>query len=162
MSHIASSQIPEVRKSQWLVPFAAAVVSAFSLVTPYMAIATASYLLLVRGFFASRGDRRTHGMFMAAGVLTDLVLVLTLEAQRHAIDTAVSLSLNAWQQAHVVCSTMATVLYVPLLITGVMMFRNPNLRARFGRFHAPVGTAAFVFRTLGFFLMFSMLGRVNG
>lgn len=128
-------------------------------VTPYMVIATVSYGLLVMGYSYRKIDSKTHGILMGSGVIGDLGLVLILEFQRHAINTAMSFELNPLQQTHVICSSVAAALYLPLMALGLLMFKRPELRSKLSKSHGKMGQVAFFFRTLGFLLMFSMLGR---
>lgn len=125
--------------------------------TPYMAFATATYGALVLGYALRKVDFKAHGILMTIGVLGDLSLVLALEVQRHAVNTAMAFTLSPIQQTHVFCSSLATALYVPLLVTGLLLMKNPVARQRFRKTHSRIGSVALVFRTLGFLLMFSML-----
>ncbi len=88
---------------------------------------------------------------MNFGIAIDLLLVLVLQIQRNAVHTALEFSLSPLQQAHVVASTIATVLYFPTLYLGW------TRRSRV--WHLRVGVLAFLFRTFGFILMFSLLSR---
>jgi hypothetical protein len=104
---------------------------------------------------------------MSVGIISDLTLVLVLQAKREAIQTAISLVLTPLQETHVVFATLATLLYVPMLVTGPVLLRragrakgDPSPRLK--RAHVALGTAAFAFRTISFILMFSMLSRVHG
>lgn len=127
------------------------------LATPYMGLATFSYFLMVAGIACRRGSRQAHRAFMLSAVTIDLSLVLALEWQRGATATAAAFTLSPWQTAHVAASTLAVIFYVPLLWAGFRLWQNeaPSLRRR----HRVLGFTAFVLRTLGFLLMFSLLGR---
>jgi hypothetical protein len=127
--------------------------------TPPMTVATVAYALIVAGFALRRSHRSAHAALMSAGMIIDLALVLTLQGQRDAIGTALAFTLTPLQQAHVAVSTVATVLYIPLAILGAQLyFGRPGPDER-THWHRRLGIAAFLFRTLGFVLMFSMLGR---
>jgi hypothetical protein len=130
-------------------------------ITPYMILATASYLVLVAGYSFRRTNSKIHAILMSTAVITDLSLVGILELQRQAVKTAMSFTLTPLQQVHILCSSLAVGLYLPILATGLILLFWPNLRQMFKPYHAKLGTAAFIFRTLGFFLMFSMLGRTH-
>ena len=127
--------------------------------TPYMLIASFAYVLMLRGFQQRRQSRRSHVYYMYAAMLIDVILVLTLEVQRNAIATAIKFSLNPWQQAHIGASTLALLLYFPLLGLGLVRLKKPASSAALGRWHMRIGIVTFVCRTLGFLLMFSMLGH---
>lgn len=129
----------------------------FFLATPYMALATFSYCLMVAGVACRRGARHAHRAFMLSAVVIDLALVLALEWQRGATATAFAFTLSPWQTAHVAASTMAVILYVPLLWAGLRLWRMEHPSRR--RLHRNLGITAFLLRTLGFLLMFSLLGR---
>ncbi len=127
--------------------------------TPYMAGASFSYLMMICGVLY-RMKRIPHATFMAMAIGIDLTLVLVLELQRHAVETALKFSLTPLQQAHIGASTVATILYFPLVALGVRGLKR-KLGARGRSWHMGIGIAAFVFRTLGFFLMFSLLSHVK-
>lgn len=120
----------------------------------YMSLASLSYFLIVWGFLVRKTNKIQHIRLMNTGILIDLGLVLTLEYQRQAIDTALSFNLSWPEQAHIGFSTLATVLYIPLLITGWRMYLKPNPKIK--KVHLPLGVSAFVFRSLGFIFMFTI------
>ena len=130
-------------------------------VTGYMRLATVNFFLLLTGFTLRHKSRKAHATFMSAGMLSDLTLVLILQFQRHAIQTAVSFKLSAWNQAHILSSTLATALYIPMAIIGILLFlqKTPEGSSRKKTLHRRMGWTVLILRTLGFFLMFSMLGR---
>ena len=125
--------------------------------TPHMAFATCSYGLLILGLLL-RQHPKAHATLMSLGIVGDLGLVLLLEVQRGAINTAVSFTLSPLQQAHIGMSTLATVLYFPTLYLGIQRLRGLGDRTTRSR-HLTFGLLALVFRTLGFIFMFSLLGR---
>lgn len=127
--------------------------------TAHMCVATAAYFLMIFAYGLRKVDMRLHGMAMTLAILTDLTLVLTLQFQRDAIQTAVAMTLSWPQQLHVLTSTLATILYLPALVLGLIMASQPHLRERLTGRHRRVALAAFIFRSLGFALMFTMLGR---
>jgi hypothetical protein len=135
----------------------AGVFAAFT--TPYMAAASASYLAMAIGI-AFRSEKRIHIPLMALAVTTDVSLVLLLEVGRSAIATAISGSLNALQLGHILCSSAAVALYVPTVALGIAAaVKKPG--ARRSRVHGAVGVAAFVLRSAGFVLMFSLLDKTK-
>lgn len=122
--------------------------------TPYMALATVAYLTMIWALFFTE-DRKRHGILMTSAVALDLAIVLTLQFKREAIQTAVSLTLTPLQQAHILFSLLATLLYVPLLILGMRRLKGISG----GILHRRMGMTAFLLRTAGFVLMFSMLKK---
>ncbi len=122
--------------------------------TPFMAIATLSYCTMVAGYW-QRFNRVAHVRLMTAAILIDLSLVLTLEIQRHAIETAVAMKFGVLQQAHIFSSSLATALYFPVFGMGFYLWNNRSPKIR--KWHIRFGKAAFFFRTLGFILMFTLL-----
>lgn len=129
--------------------------------TPYMTVAGMSYLLMVTGFGLRKSDPKMHALLMSLGMLGDLTLVGVLEFQRNAIKTAMSFSLTPFQQLHILFSSVATALYIPMFILGLLMLFKPEFTKKIRKSHKVMGITAFVFRSAGFFLMFSMLGKVN-
>jgi hypothetical protein len=123
--------------------------------TPYMGVATFAYGLLNIGLIHIRKPQ-IHVPYMNAGILLDLSLVLLLEFQRDAINTALSFSLSPLQQAHIGASSMATILYVPILLLGWRLHFG-KLGAEGRLWHRRLGIAGYIFRSLGFLLMFSLL-----
>jgi hypothetical protein len=127
--------------------------------TPYMTVATLAYLCMLAAMLI-RGNRRLHGRLMGIAMLLDVGLVLFLEVTRHATGTAAGGRLSPFQLMHVGTSTLAVLLYGPLLWMGLRALRgrsSPSLRSS----HRLLGMGAFLFRTAGFLLMFSMLSRGN-
>lgn len=123
--------------------------------TPYMGVATFAYGLLNIGLIHIR-QPRVHVPYMNGGIILDLSLVLVLEFQRNAIDTALSFTLSPLQQAHIALSSVATLLYIPILFLGWKLhFRKLSAEGRL--WHRRLGLAGYIFRTLGFLLMFSLL-----
>jgi hypothetical protein len=125
--------------------------------TPYMLAASLSYSLMILGVL-NRKNTRVHAPVMGTAISIDLLIVLTLEIQRHAVNTALEFSLTPLQQIHIGFSTLATVLYFPIVALGLL-----RLKGRTGEnsahWHKRLGVAAFIFRTSGFILMFSMLDK---
>ena len=136
----------------------AALLLAFT--TPYMTVATLAYALLATGVFQA-ARRRAHVALMSAGVAIDVALVLVLELTRSAVATAASGDLEPMQMGHIAFSLVAVVLYVPTMALGYRAIRS-GPAAGAGGVHRTVGRIAFLCRTVGFVLMFSLLGRVSG
>lgn len=130
-------------------------------ITVPMRVASCAYFAMLTGLLLRR-NRGWHVKLMIAAIGTDLGLVLALQLQRSAIQTAITFKLNGWQQAHIGFSTAATLLYVPVLALGWRLARfkgNPSSAsgAKLRDLHRRLAVPAFIFRTLGFLLMFSML-----
>ena len=148
-----TSSGPWLAVGAWL--SAMAVLARF--VTPYMLIATAAYCSMVTGVLA-RKNQKWHTRFMGTAILIDLTLVLILELQRSAIKTAMAFSLTLPQQLHIGASTIAVALYAPVIYFGLKKWRGQG-DAETRQKHMAFGKWAFVFRTLGFLLMFSLLWK---
>ena len=119
-----------------------------------MWIATAAWACLVCGYL-KRKDRTTHVALMRTGIFLDIALVLYLQVTRGAIQTALGFSLELLKQLHIGASTVALVLYFPVLYLGYLLVQNKGT-PRTRELHIKIATTAFIFRTLGFILMFSM------
>lgn len=135
----------------------AAALGAFT--TAYMGVATFAYLLMVLGLVWRRRARETHRrlMFVAMGV--DLALVLVLEVLRNATATAFGFKLGPWQMAHVISSTCAVALYLPLIFVGMKLWEKETAERR--SLHRRLGYLTFFFRSVGFVLMFSLLWKAS-
>ena len=127
--------------------------------TPYMFLASLSYSLLLWGFLQRR-NRRLHVPLMNVGIALDISLVLLLEFQRDAIGTALGFGLNPLQQGHIAASSIALVLYFPLLWLGWSIQLGRTNTPKSKEWHKRMGIAAFAFRSIGFLLMFSLLDHV--
>lgn len=136
--------------------FAGAMVGYFA--TIYMGIATGSYVLMVGGLFY-KTDRERHSRFMLTAISLDLLLVVILQIQRQAIQTMLAFSLTGLQQAHVAVSFAATVLYIPVLYLGIRLWKHPELAVKLRKLHVYIAITAFLLRTSGFLLMFSLLKK---
>lgn len=122
--------------------------------TIYMWIATVAWIALVVGY-AQRRDRARHVAFMRTGIFLDFGLVLYLEVTRGAVEKALGFSMKLLPQLHIAASTIALLLYFPVLLLGYKLVKGtgkPETKA----WHVRFALSAFFFRTLGFLLMFSM------
>ena len=124
--------------------------------TPHMLWASGTYYLMLGGLLF-RCTRGLHICLMSIAMLADLSLVLLLQFQRNAIETAVSFTLSPLQQAHVGASTIALLLYFPTLYYGIRRARSRDFSLEERQRHLRYGLTAFFFRTLGFLLMFSLV-----
>ncbi len=120
-------------------------------------VATAAYLTLLAGYSVRRSARTAHVALSCAAILTDIALVLTLQIQRNAVQTALAFKLSPLQQLHILFSTLALVLYFPTLYLGFRLYLGRAAGARSRLLHVRVATTALVFRSLGFAFMFSLL-----
>lgn len=128
--------------------------------TIYMGIASFAFFLMVYGF-NNRKNHLLHAKLMVSTIVLDLTLVLVLQIQRHAVQTAVSFTLSPLQQIHILVSTIAVILYFPMIYLGrknLMGIANQSER----KWHRRLGYITFIFRTLGFITMFSQLSHVKG
>lgn len=124
---------------------------------PYMRAATVTFGVLLAGAGVRRISVRAHALLMTSGVLADLALLLLVELNRGAIKTATGLKLSPLQNAHVLFSTIAVLLYLPALYLGM---RSKGRKVAPGEVnHRTLGELALLSRAAGYFLMFSMLGR---
>lgn len=149
---------------EWQVVPALALVLAvlYRFVTPHMWAASLAYACMVAGLAFRRRSRRAHAWLMGSAMGLDLALVATLEIQRDAVATALRFSLGPWQQAHIAVSLAAVLLYAPVLGLGLRRYLNPDSASGIRHWHMRLGILAFAFRSLGFLLMFSMLGARPG
>lgn len=125
-----------------------------------MQVATANFFLLLTGFILRNSNRKAHAILMGLGILSDLVLVLTLQIQRNAVETALAFKLSFLNQAHIFTSALATTLYFPMVFLGFALYFAPSDACVGAKrtLHRKIGWVVLVLRTLGFVLMFSMLG----
>lgn len=118
--------------------------------------ATVAYLLLVAGVLL-RKNRRVHPLLMGAGISIDTALVLILQIQRGVIQEAVTETFTLWQSGHIWSSTIAFALYTPVVVLGIrQVMRKGSATERL--WHIRLGITAFVFRSVGFVLMFTIQG----
>lgn len=123
--------------------------------TPYMAIASFAYFSLCIGvLFRSR--KEFHIPLVVTAVAIDISLVLILEVQRSAIATAMGGKLNTLQLGHIAFSLAAVVLYIPTIVFGVRSLQSAS-KGKNRKIHTRLGKIAFICRTIGFILMFSLL-----
>jgi len=152
---------PQMGPRTWLVAsFVFAAIVATFLTVP-MGVASFAWLILTGGIFLDL-NRLAHARWMLAGVLLDIALVLVLQFQRGAVQTAVARTLSEVQQLHIVASLGAVLLYLPAIALGRKIFRNSQTPEGKRDLHRNVGRVAYLLRTLGYFLMFSMLSHVRG
>ncbi len=123
--------------------------------TPFMGLATLAYGAMICGYW-ERKNRKSHVRLMSFAIFLDLALVITLELRREAIETAISMTFGPLQQAHIFFSLVATILYFPILFFGFYLWKNPG-PSPIKTWHIRLGKVAFFCRTLGFFLMFTLL-----
>jgi hypothetical protein len=131
---------------------------AIEAMTPYMAIATISYFTMIAGLFY-RKQTAIHYPLMSTSIILDLLIVLTLEINRHAVKTAVAMTLHPIQQLHILASSIAVLLYFPIVILGLLRLYAGYNSKKVRSTHKILGITAFIFRTLGFVLMFTLLKK---
>lgn len=123
----------------------------------YMGMASFAYFLMVHGMRQRKQNRWGHRKLMFSAMGIDLGLVLLLEIQRGAIETVAALELSPWQFGHVLASTLAVALYLPMIILGKKLWSQESANTRL--WHKRIGITAFALRSVGFVLMFSLLSR---
>lgn len=132
------------------------VIASALLLSPYKALAMSAYFLMLFGV-AYRSDKVLHRRLMGGAMGLDVLLVLILEVQRSAVETAVGATLTAPQGAHIVFSLLAVLLYAPVTYLGFLRFHGKASPTRQAA-HRTLGLAAFAMRSLGFIFMFFMNG----
>lgn len=130
------------------------------LTTPQMAIATLAYVLLVAGLFVRKTHRNLHVALMGAGIAIDWTVVGVLQFQRDAVQTVIEDSLSLFQTFHAATSAVAAAFYIPTVIIGILLLARPDLKVGWLGRHRFIALTAFVFRSLGYVTMFSMLKQV--
>ena len=146
-----------VKLNLWIAIVLSILIILSFLVTPYMVVATFAYLALATGLLF-RKNRKLHVSLMHLGMILDVSLVLILEIQRSAIGTALGPTLNGFQTAHVIASTLAIIFYVPTYYLGFYRWKGLDKDKNKRTWHIRFALTAFCLRTIGFLLMFSMLG----
>lgn len=126
--------------------------------TIYMYIASAAWILIVTGYL-NRSTRSRHVPLVLSGIILDLLLVVYLQLTRDAVETALSLEVSLLGGIHIICSSLAGILYFPLFYTGILLISH-NESPAIRKTHRLLGTTALLFRTLGFLFMFSFI-KVN-
>lgn len=124
-------------------------------VTPYMTMATLAYVLMSAGVIFRR-ERIAHARLMGTAIFIDLALVIILQIQRSAIQVAIGFELSWLEKTHILFSLLAVILYVPMIYLGLLRYRNKATSFQ-KTLHHRLGIFTFIFRTLGFVFMFSML-----
>lgn len=136
-----------------------------------MAVATLAYSFFIRGLsrisIPERRSIQKHRLYMKTGIGLDLGLVLYLQFTKSAIQTVLNQgqasqhALTMVQNLHILTSTLATALYIPVLVLGTKLSLSPHGKHRDVtlRRHRMMGVAALLLRTAGFLLMFSMWER---
>lgn len=123
--------------------------------TVCMWIATVAWICLIGGYL-NRRDARRHVPLVLAAIVLDLGLVLYLQITRSAVQTAVEFSLTLPQKIHIISSSLAVALYIPMVLLGLKLFRNRS-HDKTRTIHKRLAVAILLFRTLGFIFMFSMI-----
>ncbi len=127
--------------------------------TPYMAVASIAYFFLLSGVLL-HSQRKLHIIFMSSGALIDLLLVGVLEFERSAIAATLGGSLNVFQMGHIITSSCAVALYLPTMFFGLRAISGKSVRDK-RETHIYLGRLAFVLRSIGFLLMFSLLEHIK-
>ncbi len=130
----------------------------FYFATFYMAVATLAYSSMCFGVL-NRTTPKIHSKFMVIAILIDFLIVLTLEIKRNAIKKALAFSLLPLQQTHIAMSSVALLFYFPIAYLGIKAL-NHKLSEKERILHMRFGITSFIFRSIGFVLMFSMLKHI--
>ncbi len=125
--------------------------------TPYMGISTFAYFLLVAGVLSVK-KTQTHMKFVVSAALLDLLVVLTLQIQRSAVQVVMQEALTLPQMIHIVTGALSIVLYLPTIYLGYQIYKMQAFEHR-GK-HRLMGKITFLIRTISFLFMFSQLARV--
>lgn len=119
-----------------------------------MWIATSAWVCLVFGYLM-RKNKRAHIALMIVGISIDLALVFYLQLTRDAIQKAVGFDLGLGAQLHIIFSSIAGILYFPVIYFGYRLIKvGPCPRLLFR--HKALALPALAARSVGFFFMFSM------
>lgn len=102
-------------------------VAVYSVGSFYMTLATMAFCFLIIGLIV-RSKKQMHVLFMGLGIALDFGVVLTLEFSRSAINTVFTETMTVFQYGHVVFSTLAVLLYIPVGILGYRRFRGHCVR----------------------------------
>lgn len=120
-----------------------------------MWIATFSFLVITLGVI-NRKKQRRHVSCMLLGIGIDISLVLYLQITKDAVQTALEMSLSLLEQVHILFSTLALSLYFPVIALGLKLLLHGG-DAQTRSLHIRLALTTYIFRTLGFLFMFSML-----
>ena len=123
--------------------------------TTNMYIATLAWISLILGYL-SRHDRKKHVPCMLTGIALDVGLVVYLQVKRSAVHTALAFDLGILPQLHIFSSTLALLLYFPVLYLGLRLVRDVGGKSAH-KWHRRFAIPALIFRTVGFLLMFSLI-----
>lgn len=126
------------------------------LLTPYTIPAMLSYGALVSGLCLIK-NKKMHALLMGIGIIADFILVIALEIGRHVFSIIASQHLSYFLIGHIITSSCAVVLYIPILILGYQIYRTQNSKFESSPWYTKIVLLAFVFRSIGFILMFAMI-----
>ena len=122
--------------------------------TSYKIAASLAYLLLVSAV-GLRKKIKFHIPLALLAVAFDFVLVLLLEFNRDVIGLLSTKDYTPLQYGHVLSSSLAFFLYFPTVYFGFKLLKNRSDRPLKKR-HLKFAVLAFILRTLGFLMMFSI------
>lgn len=119
----------------------------------YKLIATIAFVLLTAAFAVHR-RRRPHVALALSAIALDLGMVLWLEFERSVIAKASGeVTYDGYEIAHIVSSSIAVLLYLPTLYLGFKLLKGDN---SVRKAHKYVAEAAYLFRAVGFALMWAV------
>lgn len=125
--------------------------------SPLMIIASVSWILLSLGLIL-RSNRKIHVSCMLSGIVLDLGIVAYIQVTKNAVNNVLHNSIDLLPLLHIGTSTIAVILYFPVLYLGFSLLKGPRNITTVNA-HKKVALTAFFFRTLGFILMFSMIDK---
>jgi len=96
-------------------------------------------LLLVAGIIV-RKNKYSHIPFMVSAFVIDILMVLGIELNRHAIETAYTTH-DRVMQTHIVISVLVVILYVFQIVTGIKKAKGHK-----SRIHGSTGFALLALR----------------
>jgi len=94
---------------------------------------------------------------MQMGATLDYTLLVLIELNKSAIDTILNKSLSLFQSGHIFFSSLTLALYLVVVPLGWKVYFNPT-HSKLIHWHHRLGWLTFFLRSLGFILMFSMMG----
>jgi hypothetical protein len=123
--------------------------------------ATGAYLLLAAALAFWKNRHRHYNLALVA-ILLDIGIVLWLQTSRSAVQTALEFKVGMLDQAHIVVSTLALLLYFPLLYM-ILRLKNAQpdvVEGKLLQVYTWTFAAAFILRTAGF--LFINMAKVIG
>ncbi len=114
-------------------------------------ISTLNMLILAWGL-TSRFNRKRHMALMSTAFAIDLLLVLVIEIQRHAVENLATSKLDTFTMVHAGISLTVLILYGVMAYLGIKITKSdtPEIRAK----HRHTGMAFVVFKLANYITSF--------